>query len=1041
MLGVLALALLFVGTPSSAAGVTPVLGDHPFLVVLCNFSNEQVQPKPVSYYEDMFSDAGAGHLGALDMWSDFSFGQASISGTVVKGWYTLPMTRDQWIAVKRNVATGDMGQEWSDCVQAAAPDVNFNDYQGAIAIFPEAEAPLAAPVDDQTTQIQVKTTGADFANYPTPPFQISLDDGTKDNGETLEVTAIQEGLFGVATFTVERGQAGTTAHSHNILDTQGNPVLAQVPGDFFGFGRGPVTLAGTRYTLGGVLGADDIGLSLFGHEMGHAFGLNHSRAWSKVAASGDYNDCYDLMSNATCSIGNGFSGIGDTFGGNPYGGTQKGPGLDALQLDTLGWIPPSRQYFFDNQPCQQTSVLMHSLNDYGGALTREGELETQIPEFFVIPTYPAGHSTVIDEYSVSYREKAGWDSGFPGDIVLIDMHGQDGYDYWADTGPGSYSGQNGYLTPGQGYVDSGGNAYVFFISKDTSAHTAELALGSCPMTASLTFTADPVTGNPQATSGDWNDKLVLSAKLTVGGLPVPNQTIPLAFRTTSCDTLGSTCTIKSCEGTTDANGVASCNLILNDPGEPPGTYEIGSDWPLASFDGFTTTSVSEPFTMTAEEENLTYTGPNSGDYNDQIPVSAHLVDPADLDPFTGQPEPIVGQEVSFDLGKGDGCNGFTDNAGNATCTITPAQEPGNKLLSVAFGGDGYYNAQGFDIPFTLNKEDTAVFLRLVTTGHYHDATSVTAQLQDGDDGSPIAGKSIKFTLPDGDTCSNKTDATGTATCPLTPSQGGTQNLTAAFGGDTDYLASSRTHLFAATPEETTLTYTGPTLILAETSNATLTATMVEDGSNDSDGDGGSPAPVPAQTVTLSVGTQSCTGMTDASGNVTCKIPSVTVPLGPEIVGASFAANADYQAASSTKQAIVFAFPSTGVFTLADNTVSAAMANTTVTWWSNNWYLLDNLSGGTAPPAFKGFVQNVTLPNTTPPTICGGNWTTPGGNSSTPPGTVPSYMGVVVTNKVNKAPGNTVSGSYAKIVVVKTDPGYAPGPQNAGAGTIVATFCG
>src|SRR5262249_3195682 len=134
------------------------------------------------------------------------------------------------------------------------------------------------------------------------------------------------------------------------------------------------------------------------------------------------------------------------------------------------------------------------------------------------------------------------------------------------------------------------------------------------------------------------------------------------------------------------------------------------------------------------------------------------------------------------------------------------------------------------------------------------------------------------------------------------------------------------------------------------------------------------------------------------------------------------------------------FPTTGVFALGDLTVANAGPSTTVTWWANNWYLLDSLSGGIAPSAFKGFVQTVALPTTTPPTICSGNWTTPRGNSSTPPATVPSSMGLIVTGKVKKAPGSIASGQYAKIVVVKTNPGYAPGPLNAGTGTIVASFC-
>jgi len=60
--------------------------------------------------------------------------------------------------------------------------------------------------------------------------------------------------------------------------------------------------------------------------------------------------------------------------------------------------------------------------------------------------------------------------------------------------------------------------------------------------------------------------------------------------------------------------------------------------------------------------------------------------------------------------------------------------------------------------------------------------------------------------------------------------------------------------------------------------------------------------------------------------------------------------------------------------------------------------------------------------------------------ATPPTAgVPSYMGVIVAAKVTKA-GSTISGNWARIVVVKTDPGYAPSSGHPGTGTTVATFC-
>jgi hypothetical protein len=49
------------------------------------------------------------------------------------------------------------------------------------------------------------------------------------------------------------------------------------------------------------------------------------------------------------------------------------------------------------------------------------------------------------------------------------------------------------------------------------------------------------------------------------------------------------------------------------------------------------------------------------------------------------------------------------------------------------------------------------------------------------------------------------------------------------------------------------------------------------------------------------------------------------------------------------------------------------------------------------------------------------------------------MGVLVASAVAKA-GSNVNGVWGRIVVVKTNPGYASGPGHPGRGTIVASFC-
>jgi hypothetical protein len=50
------------------------------------------------------------------------------------------------------------------------------------------------------------------------------------------------------------------------------------------------------------------------------------------------------------------------------------------------------------------------------------------------------------------------------------------------------------------------------------------------------------------------------------------------------------------------------------------------------------------------------------------------------------------------------------------------------------------------------------------------------------------------------------------------------------------------------------------------------------------------------------------------------------------------------------------------------------------------------------------------------------------------------MAVLVANSVTKT-GTNINGSWNKIVVVQTNPGYSPNPGHPGTGRIVATFCG
>jgi hypothetical protein len=529
------------------------------------------------------------------------------------------------------------------------------------------------------------------------------------------------------------------------------------------------------------------------------------------------------------------------------------------------------------------------------------------------------------------------------------------------------------------------------------------------------------TGPTQVTKGDT---ITLSATLLDHNALTTLATAALGTLKVSLDAGSS-----FCDANVDSSGHASCNVTITDD---PGTYKA-----IAAYAGdaaYQGTAQTVNFTVLHIPTKIAYSGDTSGDYNDPVTMTAKLTDDSNGTSFSSG-DPIPGETLHFSLGA-ETCSGVTNGSGIATCSVTPLDNPGPYSVVVTFGGDGaLYNASMSSTPFTLKQEESQLAYTGSVTSDYHDTATASAKLIDPDGGAPIAGKTIVFTLGVGDTCSAVTDGSGNASCPITPTQSGTHTMVASFAGDVDYVPSSDSTPFTITPEETTMTYTGPVVILSGASGATLTAKLVEDSANDNDGDGGSAAPSPPETVTLSVGSQSCTGTTNGAGIVTCTIPSITVPLGPETVGAAFTGDSFYQPSSDSKTAIVFAFPSRGAFTLGNLSAGSG----TVTWWADTWSALNALTGGVAPSSFKGFVSTITLPTTSPPTTCGSAWTTAGGNSPPPTASVPSYMGVVVTSTVGKS-GSTISGNSVHIVVVKVDPGYAPTPADHGTGTIVATFC-
>ena len=443
-------------------------------------------------------------------------------------------------------------------------------------------------------------------------------------------------------------------------------------------------------------------------------------------------------------------------------------------------------------------------------------------------------------------------------------------------------------------------------------------------------------------------------------------------------------------------------------------HPVGSD---------VTTTVAEATIPGNPADSLTYTltFKNPSDQDDAYGVSASVALPAGVQ-YAGS------STATFVLG---------DLAPHKTATRTFAAHPAGPLAAgtvlTATATFSFDDSTGTAQPAIVRTATTTVVNQppvLTVPGpqsqDYRDGLSFGVSATDADLGDTLAFAASG--LPAGLTLTDNGDRTATVSGTITATPG-VYVATISVADGHHALPVTAIVQITVTREETATTYTGPTAILSG-SPVTLTATLLEDGTG---------APVPAgQSVTLTVGVDSCSGNADPSGDVSCTIASVSPALGPQPISATFAGDTFYLGSADTgKTALVFAFPAAGAFLIGDATYAAATPSTTVVFWSSEWYLDNQLTGGPAPTDFKGFASML---HPDPPTMCGATWKSAPGNSPPPPAApLPAYMGVLVTDAVD-ANGKTRSGGVVHIVVVQPGSGYAPNPGHDGSGMIVGAYC-
>ncbi len=412
----------------------------------------------------------------------------------------------------------------------------------------------------------------------------------------------------------------------------------------------------------------------------------------------------------------------------------------------------------------------------------------------------------------------------------------------------------------------------------------EINVATTPTTVPATPTSlalQPVTGNfstPTPVSA------VLSDSSTTTPIPGEQVTFTLNGNTS-----------ESCTATTDSTGTATCDITAS---EPASTYTLTVSFPGDSSQStpIGSDSTTSTFTVNPDTSSVTYTGPTTAENGGPTTLSGTLT--------TNTPTadtPLPTKVVTFTIGSGSTsqyCTGTTDADGNAQCTIGSVDQPNSTVtITSSFNGDSYDTATSTTTSAVVS-EPTSLMVT-AAKGDYADATTVSGVLTDSVTNSPIGEEPITLSLNGHETCTATTDATGTASCNITPGEpAGTYSLKGSFGGDStrplQLLPSSGQSSFVVTLEEDWLSYTGGT---TAQNGQPLNVSGVLTTDDPVLGTG-----ISGRMVTFTLGSgssaQTCIGTTDATGSASCTIAVAGQSPGPIPVVASFASDGFYRIVSA-----------------------------------------------------------------------------------------------------------------------------------------------